>query len=492
MKARLPHAFFTYASNFTLESMLKAVSFWAKEVYNNHGSKLGSFASTKKYRVMVGKRLVSGEAYLVPTWLINMFYSLITLNNYGDRRISCDETLYLISRYNDYLNEEDGRQIRNTDPELYVYGFAGEQMLFQDKGSICMTFAREKYILEQIPCKPVFDEQRNINVPQEFEIETGVTTDNYACLLLIIWTFFADCLCFPSQGEALFSFNDPRFSLENTWTIINRYSADVNAIRSSSLQRQALYKTPFVLCNNEYICSSPFLLGSLFSNAIYWIIRDKYRKLGSPAFTNEFGYYFEAYVKEILMNCLDPSKYQKIPKDEHDKRADWHVILGEYEFIVEQKSSLSALNVKQSHPDVEKLKQHLLRTWGEAIEQLESTEIALSLEKPIKVILLYDDYFRGGCLDKVFKLNPDLKNDGRYWVLSINEFENLLWLFKHDSSKAFDIIKEKDEMERSDFTASLNLEEIMRRHNIHHNAYLKEFGVLQEFEKISDTINSIK
>lgn len=55
------------------------------------------------------------------------------------------------------------------------------------------------------------------------------------------------------------------------------------------------------------------------------------------------------------------------------------------------------------------MKQYILKTWGEAVRQLSETQTALNIEKPIKIILLYEDYYKAECLDELFKLDCDLK-----------------------------------------------------------------------------------
>ena len=117
------------------------------------------------------------------------------------------------------------------------------------------------------------------------------------------------------------------------------------------------------------------------------------------------------YVEEILSYCLNNNQFRHIDETNNGKRADWIINIGQYKFIVEQKSTLSLLGIKQNQPDIVSMKQYILKTWGEAIRQLSETQIALNIEKPIKIILLYEDYYKAECLDELFKLDCDLKND---------------------------------------------------------------------------------
>lgn len=130
--------------------------------------------------------------------------------------------------------------------------------------------------------------------------------------------------------------------------------------------------------------------------------------------------------EEILNNCISDYCYKRIPEDNNSKRADWYLNINGIEFLVEQKSGLSLLGIKQNQTDIELLKEHILKNWGKAVKQLYSTQKALNLQSPIKIILVYEDYYMSECLDELFRLDESLKNDGKYWLVTIREFEMLL------------------------------------------------------------------
>ena len=151
MKVKLPHKFFLYAQNFTIESMLKEISYCAFNIYKNPDNYMGEFATKKSYSVQIGKAKVNGHCLIAQTWLIDMIYALIINKNYGCKSINHNETLHLIALYNDYSNALDGYRIRNAqDAFLNVYGFFGEQKRFQSRHEFIEEFAREKYILDII------------------------------------------------------------------------------------------------------------------------------------------------------------------------------------------------------------------------------------------------------------------------------------------------------------------------------------------------------
>ena len=144
--------------------------------------------------------------------------------------------------------------------------------------------------------------------------------------------------------------NSEIFTQENIITVLNQHSADIDDIRNSSLKRQFLYTKPILKIGEKYISANAFLINALFENSNYWILRNDYQRIHSQHFINAFGIYFEMYVEEVLKNCLSNGKFSKIPTENDEKRADWIINIENYTFILEQKSSLSLLGIKQNQP----------------------------------------------------------------------------------------------------------------------------------------------
>ena len=128
--------------------------------------------------------------------------------------------------------------------------------------------------------------------------------------------------------------------------------------------------------------------------------------------------------------------------------------------------------------------------WGKAVTQLENTEKELQKSAPIKIILVYEDYYKCECLDMLFAYNKDYHNDNRYWLVTINELEILLNLYRVDKEKALEILAEKNELELSRSTQGRELMQIFDRHSITKNKYLTDFGIYQtQFEKVKTSFS---
>lgn len=487
MKARIPHPFYQYASNFSLKSMLKAISWLSKDIFMNPSNELGLFAGYRSYTITLNGKKISGKPMLLQTWLIDLMYDLIKFNPNGSKEISLDEALHLIALHNDYANCREKDKINKNNVFLHVYGFFGEQKKFQAPAVFFDDFAREKYILDTISLKEHPKNTFGLNIPELFYSETGFQTNEYSAIMFLLFAYCSNYKTAFKIDNLKLDFKNPLFSIENIEKIILNNSITVENIIQSPLQRQVLYTKPLIKVDDEFISSNPFLLLSAFVNSNFWVIRNYFCDKKEQTFTNAFGKYFEIYLEEVFENCLGNENYSNIPESDKEKRADWHLKIDGYDILIEQKSAISILSIKQNRPDIEAMKTHILRTWGKAVRQLDKTEKALGLNNAIKIILVYEDYFKSECLDELFELDSSLNNDGNYWLVPIKELEMLLVTYKNNPELFFKIMKEKISSERTFSSNGRELLKFLEQNGITKNEYLKEFGISDYFEKIKRT-----
>lgn len=477
MKARIPHKFFLLVQKYSLESMLKAVSIWAFDLYNNPDKDMGYFAGNRFYKPSIEKVM------LVQTWLIDLVYELINYNHYGQEDISLNEALKLIGLYGNYKNDTEHTLYSKKDIFLYVYGFFGEQRRIQSN-SYFEEFAREKYILEEISkCSEA--NCYNIDYKDEFFQETSFSTDVYSANLFSIFAMFVLNSSIASKENVIQYHSKSPINSDDILFMMDNYSISIEEIRNHPLRRQALYTKPIIKMDNYYIATNPFLLLALFANSNYWILRNKYYNIQSLNFLNAFGIYFEKYVEEIFQHCLNENEYIKIPvsNKNKEKRSDWKLNLQGFNILVEQKSTLPVLGIKQNQPDIQAMKKHILKAWGEAVEQLSETEKHYNL-KFIKIILVYDEYFKSEALEELFKLRTDLYNDGNYWLINIREFEMLMMLYHNDKDLFNTIVNEKMESESVFSLDGRELSFFLDKYHITKNDYLTKLGIYSEADRI--------
>ena len=105
---------------------------------------------------------------------------------------------------------------------------------------------------------------------------------------------------------------------------------------------------------------------------MYWIVRDYYFKQKSQHFINAFGLLFEDYIKDLAQRYCEETKWKQLSQGKK-KGADFLIDFGNLIFLIESKSGLLPLGVKQQVPNVEQADLFFTRTIEEAYEQLQSS-----------------------------------------------------------------------------------------------------------------------
>lgn len=486
LKSIKMHDFYQYASQFKLKSIIKAMSILSFELINSLDGSTNMFISQKYYHVTYQGKQYSDTVLVAQTKLIDVIYEVISSGVNGKKDISIDESLRLIHLLTNLENDNRSKEEKklkelNIDKEIFaglnLFGYLGEQKKFQHPQILLENFCREKYILETISTKA--DEQ--LEFAKAFKDETSMTTDEYSSLILILFTyFFGHNPCCSKKTVSEMSDMKPEFA-----KIITSYTTTIDEIKCSDLKRQIFYSKPILKIDNEYICVNPFLLLFSFVNSNFWVIRNKFLREGSRRFTSLFGKYFELYLEELLSYYLDADKFKHIPESNRDNRADWYIKTDKYEFLIEQKSTISRLSIKQNTPNIEDLIIHIKSCWGKAVKQLTNTEKSLKISNAIKIILVYDDYYQCESLDLLFKLDTFLVDDNLYWLVTIREFEMLMHLYKTSPDLFDEIINEKIEAETKKSLSGRDLSYFLSQHGITENQYLIDTA-------ISDNLNTIK
>lgn len=67
MKAILPHNFIRYASNFSRESMIYGVAYWAKNVFSNHHREKPNFYQDIPYTIELNGKPFSSKSMVAQT-----------------------------------------------------------------------------------------------------------------------------------------------------------------------------------------------------------------------------------------------------------------------------------------------------------------------------------------------------------------------------------------------------------------------------------------
>jgi hypothetical protein len=246
----------------------------------------------------------------------------------------------------------------------------------------------------------------------------------------------------------------PIITEENLQKCIDVFTADYRYYRNINFPNNPLFFKPIIKTDtNKLIVSNTFLWARKFYEGIYWMIRDKYMQQESQYFLNNFGKYYEQYIRDILAYYLKPDRYEKIAVTGNSQKADWLVYTGKYILIVEQKSCLMTIALKEEYPSLHKLDDYL-DNFKEAYLQIAETlkDVKFEGKQTIKLILHFEKLYIGEALIKERVNNlckDDIDNLSNYFFIETEEFEKLIQVLADDEEIFNRIIETKIDFEKN-------------------------------------------
>lgn len=203
---------------------------------------------------------------------------------------------------------------------------------------------------------------------------------------------------------------------------------------------------------NNYIISNIYSLLYSFPDAIYWIIRNYYKKIDSSDFTIYFGYCFECYLYQLYERYnINYEKLEEI-NTTGIKTPDWKIETNNYIFIVEQKSSLFPINTRTTTKQERfyALESYINNNIIKAFRQLNAYSVNNSKKSVIRICLTFEKIYveenMKSIIERKMKFNSDIDLN---WILNIDEFEILMQILGEDEERFNKIIQEKINLEKN-------------------------------------------
>lgn len=472
----------TNLRKFTLDSILKKIGNTSIDLIMNRNSDdefYGARRVRKQYN-RKGSLITKTSETIVTSWELTdlAYHAVLFTNDYRGKPIeNDDEFLALVQAESVFLNSADNN--KEAPILLYLLGFIGEQIKFQKPQMVFDNLTRELYIL--------FESSKGANEIEPIDDivmkEVGVN-----------WKKVVSALSLASLGSMYMTqlddyieklvWDEEIISRDEFCKVLEKYTSTYTEIKESELGRQVFYTTPFVKTSKkETISINCYLNLFVYEHCIYWLVRNYYQKQNNQAFVNAFGKYFEEYFLELLSTYLKKGEYERIPEGKR-KRADWKLKIGEYQFLIEQKSALMALSVKQQDSNVAASIDYYNKAI-KALIQLHNTELEFNEGRFIKIILLYEDYVKPEVLNYVFELKScTIENDHYYWIITIDEMERLLSLCSNNRDLFYRVIQEKIRRENEVTHEGRSIYQLLLEKGISDNPYLK-LEKFQDYREIA-------
>lgn len=420
-----------------------------------------------------------------------VFLSVKNSNDYrqADKICSLERLVHL---YRQYENEHSYLTSVKTTTDYNVFhlilGMTAEQFQFQRLGWIFERFNRDYYILLGATN---FEHRHEIDTNKIVKEIFGYSANDYIVILLTVFWLCTKNPAPLTAPENLYCRKaDTVIKRKNLIKFIEYYSCTYKELRSNSLGKQLLYSKPFIKTQKEkaYLSTSTFLVAMLVGNGLYWLIRNYYLEKGTQQFTNAFGLLFEDYIKDLAKRYCTTAEWSVLPSGSR-KGADFVFDFGILQFIVESKSTLLRLDVKQQIPNLESANYFFEHTIKEAYEQLNSSYEQLRNEVTvpiIKIILLYDEFSNTAIIELASK--DIFEKDNQCYVMTIRELEMLLYIHCNDKIKEqliLEKIVESIDSEKAQKNIGLFFDELSLQENPHLDGDMDYFLKLMQYFKIN-------
>lgn len=460
---------------FRLDLLLQRISETARNLYKRLGQE--GYHGYEWEQLVVPdpqtKNAFQHSFVVAPWWLVDLAYAAVKYSNdyHGTDDISYDEfKLLILANLNiqnkNYKTLRNSEKWRKEDVYLHVTGILGEQFLMQKPGGITESSTRDLYILLELSKNAKGLE----HLAQSVVDEAGTSWLNVVTTLLLLWSFEVSGI--PITETETFINWDDSFTREHYLTVLKKYTITYEEVRESPLGRQSIVLKPYIKTSrNDLICVSCFLLDQLSEHAIMWLIRDNYKNKGEN-FSDVFGLLFERYLEEVFAEYLESENYERIAESK-TSRADWKLSLCGQVFLIEQKSSLLGLPARQQETSIEAMRIFVNRNIVKGLRQLKTTEDELGLGTCVKIVLLYEGFLKFDLLEFVVP-ESGLSNDGHFWLVTINEMEMLLHLYREDRNMFEAIVKEKTRRQTQNSYDGCSLDQLFQEREITENKHLSQ------------------
>ena len=392
--------------------------------------------------------------------LAELSYRAMKYSN--DYRNTCPKKDDLLKLINLLAKTEDGvarDKVDSLSPEEIkahvLLGMTQRQIWYQeilDDNYIRYSFLRYYMLLVQVPATYFPDR------PQPDQVFTSIT--GYSIQRFFHLMFLTCTHVLKNSGEINIkeiSNMLPATTGKDFSKCLDFFTGDYKYYRQPTHPANPLFFKPIVRTDtNRLIAPDVFLFARKLYEGVYWILRDHYKTLNSQKFIDAFGEYYEKYIEQVVEFYLRPHHFRKIKETPNKKRADWLIFTGNYVLLIEQKSSLMTIALKQDYPSLNKLDKYLLNALKEGCVQISET-IRGGIEeaegkKLIKLLLHFENFSWAESVikERLTELSKDEIDDlTDYFFIDTEEFERLMQSLADDERCFNQIIEEKIKREKT-------------------------------------------
>jgi hypothetical protein len=420
------------------------------------------------------------------------YHAIQATNDFGNKQPSFYDIINLCNeyiKYDEYRSDVEYKELQTSDFLIKLgIGLSQKQFIYQEIYRIREEFNRQVEIIQEIPKK--INSKLCLDEISYQNKDLGVSLSELRAILFALYAYNSDASDFTAITlNKSITHIHPAFTTANINRVIQFYSANYKDYRQSKLAGNHFHIKPIVrTSNNRFIVPDSYMLAKKMADGPLWVIRDHFRDNNSQSFVNHFGELFEQYVEDMLKSQLNINQYHRIPESNKrkrkDQRADWFIYTKKYRIIIELKSAIAGMLIKQLYPDINNIKKYTKERLSEGILQLDKTEYDYpdSHRKTIKILVHYDTlYISDGALRPlaVEQQKNRLINTNNIFFCDIGEFEWFISVMNHSEAEAELILDKKIETQddpKEGIEFSQIIPRISKIGNTYNNQVLDHWG----------------
>lgn len=361
------------------------------------------------------------------------------------------ELYRLIGLYNDYENELSKKNLKGDSVFFLLYGIAEQQ--FRGQINIFqIDKKRNDIIFNKLDTENFFDVELIVN-------ETlGMTRQEFRLIMMILLSgLLSQSAINPYRLKI-----DPdvfdETEIPNLWEKYNRvikyYTVTKDFVIFNNLNLTR-YKYLFVEYGETCVLADGYMLEEKFADAELWLAREFYQEkedvYGKGYFPNRFGILFERYIEYVakqegitdrLFNINNPDNMKRFFNTIVGNKVDYVLETEGYRLIIECKSGIKPVAVKDAYTNVEALLNFMKRVFDKGAGQI-NTAIQNSRETEkiiVGVIVHAEKAFMKSRIKQTYLTISKQEEFKDILLFDIHDFEILMSLLKENPVATDEII----------------------------------------------------
>jgi len=478
------NSFLRLLKNYRLDELLLGIGDLTRKMFD--GQKAVITVPVTRYQQVhapIGTRILQqyGNVTISAWSLLEIsYYSILHTNDFAVNTPTFDNIIQLCNEYIEFENTLSSKVYQDATSQkrllFDLFGLSQKEFWLQELHTIKEQFNRDVEMLEVIPHQ--IEQTLNLDA-----ILTEISGFDVRSLRKILFSIFAMGMVNSNLSSLTVDQSiknvDKVLTKENILSVIESYTAEYQECRGSPFKHGFFYSKPIVrTTKGKYIVVNQFLVAKKIADGVFWKLRDYFAAKSeseSREFTKQFGNLFEKYVHNLLSYYLKGDQFKRIPEGPGE-RADWIITTSRYQLIVEQKSGLMSLMLKDIHVDLKKYNDYLLKM-KKGVVQLDRTAVAYeSQEKTtLKFLLFYDQLYMYENILKEELISISGKNltdNKNFFLIHIGDFEHLVQILSEAESIFNRIMEEKIQLEKEPSPEGKDFNQVIRKHYDKENLYI--------------------